>query len=393
MSWNPLKSTRPRLAKPSQIAGRGVVAVAPVGKPLPTIDGYEILEKIAKGGMATVYRARDAQTGATVAIKLLSLEAGANSVLRKRFEQEFQATSHLDHPNIIRPLGHGQAAAGPYLVMEFVEGETLGERIEREGPLPESEAVCLIAQVARALDHAHQQGLIHRDVKPDNILLTADGQARLTDFGLVKQLGEDVDLTRAGQGLGTLNFIAPEQLQNAKGIDRRCDVYALAATLYMAVTGSCPFAARTHAQVIKKKAANELSVPRELMPSLSGQLDRLIRRAMHPDRGQRPATCAEFYHELTARGGTVALDSAAAPRPRPNTTAPRGTVHPTKQPLRPQAVPLSTVSLLRTPRTDADPDGQPLAPAVWHWRLVAAILCGTFLGVAAGFCRWGLFGF
>jgi serine/threonine protein kinase len=264
--------------------------------------------------------------------------------------------------------------------MEFVEGETLGDRIVREGPLPEAEAVRLIAQVTRALDHAHQQGLIHRDIKPDNILLTADGRALLTDFGLVKQLGEDVDLTRAGQGLGTLNFIAPEQLQNAKGIDRRCDVYALGATLYMAVTGRCPFAARTHSQVIQKKARNELSVPRELMPSLSGALDRLIRRAMHPDRGQRPATCAEFYHELTARGGVRPPEPTETRRPSPRRPS-----------LRPQALPLSTVSLLQTPRTDADLVAQPEPSRVWHWRLVGAIVCGALLGVAASLCRWGPF--
>jgi serine/threonine protein kinase len=313
MSWNRLKSTRP-LAPPDGASAPAVVKSAV--RPLPKIDGYEVLEKVGSGGMATVYRARTVQTGAVVAVKILSPEACANAIVRKRFEQEFQAASRLDHPNIVRTLAHGQAEAGPYLVMQFVEGESLGDRIQREGPLPQTEAVRIIVEVAKALDYAHQQGLIHRDVKPDNILLTADGRALLTDFGLVKQLAEDADLTRPGQGLGTLNFIAPEQLQNARGIDRRCDVYALGATLYMAVTGRCPFMGRSHSQVIRKKLTNELSVPRALMPSLSEELDRIIRRAMHPDRGQRLATCAEFWHELTARGGAAGPELQPSPAGR-----------------------------------------------------------------------------
>src|SRR5262249_43537328 len=161
----------------------------------------------------------------------------------------------------------------------------------REGALPAAEAVRLLAQVARGLQYAHERGLIHRDVRPANILLTPDGEARLTDFGLVKQVTDGVDLTLPGQGLGTLNFIAPEQFAHARAIDRRCDVYALGATLYMAVTGRRPFAARTAAQVVKKKITNELTRPRELAPALSDHLDQIICRAMHPDRGQRPASC------------------------------------------------------------------------------------------------------
>ena len=368
MSWNRLKPTRP--LPPLDGAGAAVTA-KPSGQPLPRIDGYEVLAKIGSGGMATVYRARDCQTGAVVALKLLSPEAGASAVVRKRFEQEFQAARRLDHPNIVRTLDHGRAEAGPYLVMEFVEGESLGDRIQRAGPLPPAEAVRVVVEVAKALDYAHQQGLIHRDVKPDNILLTADGRARLTDFGLVKQLTEDVDLTRPGQGLGTLNFIAPEQLQNARGIDRRCDVYALGATLYMAVTGRCPFQGRSHSQVIRKKLTNELSVPRALMPSLSEDLDRIIRRAMHPDRGQRLATCAEFWHELTARGGAAGPESLPVPGGPPAQGA---------------------FPLLYPMLTDIEPLPQPAAPDTVLWRLAGAVVAGALFGAAVAFYRWGILG-
>jgi serine/threonine protein kinase len=268
--------------------------------------------------------------------------------------------------------------------MEFVDGESLGDRIEREGPLPQPEAVRLIAQVARALDYAHEMGLIHRDVKPDNILISADGQARLTDFGLVKELTDDAELTRPGQGLGTVNFIAPEQLQNAKGIDRRCDVYALGATLYMAVTGRCPFAARTHAQVIRKKLANELSLARELRPGLSEHLDRVIRWAMHPDRGQRPMTCAEFCYELTDRGGIPLSESSAAPNAQEKADAAR----PASPPFPASVMPLDTLPVLATPLTEADPDEPPAPSGAWPWRLVGAIAAGVVLGIVVTLWHW-----
>src|SRR5262249_34870638 len=138
-------------------------------------------------------------------------------------------------------FGHEQGL--PYLVMEFVEGETLGQRIEREGRLTEDEAIRVIAQVAQGLQKAHRLGLVHRDVKPDNILLTRDGQAKLTDLGLVKDADSDLNLTRTGRGLGTPIFMAPEQFRRAKDADARCDIYSLAATLYMMVTGTLPFEA------------------------------------------------------------------------------------------------------------------------------------------------------
>src|SRR5262249_21557363 len=145
----------------------------------------------------------------------------------------------------------------PYMVMEFVDGPSLGDRIEREGRLPEAEAVRVITQVAQALHHAHRQQVIHRDVKPDNILLAADGRAKLTDLGLAKDCEAGPALTRASTGLGTPNFMAPEQFRDAKNADPRCDIYSLGATLYMAITGELPFRARGPLNVWTKKRNNE----------------------------------------------------------------------------------------------------------------------------------------
>src|SRR6476469_2862945 len=146
---------------------------------LQSIGNYDLIEKIAEGGMGAIYKARHKESGQIVAIKVMPAHMASNPTLLKRFEQEFRAASRLNHPNIVRALDYGESGSTPYLVMEFVEGESLGQKIEREGRMPEAEAIRIIAQVAQGLHRAHKQNLIHRDVKPDNILVTPDGVAKL----------------------------------------------------------------------------------------------------------------------------------------------------------------------------------------------------------------------
>jgi serine/threonine protein kinase len=282
---------------------------------LQTIGNYDLLEKIAEGGMGTVYRGRQRSTGEIVAIKIVPPHMVNNPVLLKRFEQEFRAASILDHPNIVRALDYGTSGTSPYLVMEFVEGESLGQRLERDGKIPETEAIRIIAQVAQGLHRAHKQGLVHRDVKPDNILVTPDGVAKLADLGLVKEMEADLNLTRTGRGLGTPHFMAPEQFRNAKNADARCDIYSMAATFYQMVTGDLPFKSCGPLDAWMKKIQNELTAPRKINPALSERIDWAIRRGMSADTEQRPATCREFIEDLTGHstrkmltpdaGGTV----------------------------------------------------------------------------------------
>jgi serine/threonine protein kinase len=266
---------------------------------LQTVGKYDLLEKIAEGGMGAIYRGRNRESGQMVAIKMMPAHMAANAVMLKRFEQEFRAASMLNHPNIVRALDFGDNGSTPYLVMEFVEGESLGQRIEREGKLPEAEAIRLIAQVAQGLHRAHKQGMIHRDVKPDNILVTPDGQAKLADLGLVKEVETDLNLTRTGRGLGTPHFMAPEQFRNAKNATVQCDIYSLGATLYMMVTGELPFRSNGPLDAWMKKIQNDLTPPRKLVPDLSERVDWAIRRAMSAAPEQRPASCREFVEDLT----------------------------------------------------------------------------------------------
>ena len=183
----------------------------------------------------------------------------------KRFEQEYNAARQLDHPNIVRALELDNTGSTPYMVMEFVEGESLGSKLERDGKLPEADAKRLIIQVAQGLYKAHKERLVHRDVKPDNILITPDGRAKLADLGLVKEVETDLNLTRTGRGLGTPNFMAPEQFRNAKNADARCDIYSLGATLYMMVTGETPFKAYGPLDSYMRKIENDLTPPRQLV--------------------------------------------------------------------------------------------------------------------------------
>jgi serine/threonine protein kinase len=267
---------------------------------LQAVGNYDLLEKIAEGGMGTIYKGRHRTSGQVVALKLMPAHLAANLVMLKRFEQEFRAASMLNHPNVVRALDFGDDGTTPYLVMEFVEGESLGQKIERDGKMPESEAIRLIAQVAQGLHRAHKQGMIHRDVKPDNVLVTPDGQAKLADLGLVKEIETDLNLTRTGRGLGTPHFMAPEQFRNAKNATVQCDIYSLGATLYMMVTGELPFGSTNGPlDAWMKKIHNELVPPRQLVPDVSERVDWAIRRAMSAAPDQRPATCREFVEDLT----------------------------------------------------------------------------------------------
>lgn len=263
------------------------------------IGSYDVIAKIAEGGMGAVYKARHQATGELVAIKVLPIATARNPVLLKRFEQEYKVAAAMDDPHIVRAIEFCGVGTAPFLVMEYVDGESLGAKIERDGPLTEDNAIRLIAQVCQGLHRAHKQKLIHRDVKPDNILLTADGIVKLTDLGLVKDADNEMNLTKTGRGLGTPNYMAPEQFRDAKNADVRCDVYSLGATLYTMVTGEVPFGKVGPLECWLRKQRNELASPRELNPGVTERVDWAIMRAMSGDPNQRPGSAKEFIEDLT----------------------------------------------------------------------------------------------
>jgi serine/threonine protein kinase len=273
-----------------------------VEKRIPAkIANYPILARISHGGQGTVYKGSDPYTGDAVAIKVLSDQMANDPVLRMRFAQECQVTRRLRHPNIVRVLDFGLDGSKPYLVMEYIEGETLGQIIDREGPLAESRAVAVIAQVGKGLQWAHERGLIHRDVTPDNILVTAEDDAKLTDLGLMKNLDGDFNLTRTQSSFGTPNFIAPEQFEDAKRADALSDLYALGATLHMALTGELPFRAKSNfaiGAIYKKKLSNAYEPPRQLNPEVCERVSAAVCRALRADRAERYASVREMLEAL-----------------------------------------------------------------------------------------------
>lgn len=263
--------------------------------------------------MGKVYKAR-APDGQIVAVKVLAAHLTDNEIQRSRFYQEARLAMQVDHPNMVRAIAVGESDNHHYIAMEFVEGELLRRRIKREGPIPEKEARRIIGQVALALHKAHKLGLVHRDVKPDNVLVSSSGLAKLTDLGLAKALDEDLNLTKTGRGLGTPHYMAPEQFKDAKHADARADIYSLGATLYMLVTGAVPFAAASPLDTFIKKSKNEYVPPRQLNPNLSEATARAIERAMEADPALRPPTAKAFAEMLLGKDslGDTALPPPAA---------------------------------------------------------------------------------
>jgi serine/threonine protein kinase len=265
------------------------------------IGGYDILSKIGMGGTGTVYKGRDVLTGNIVAVKVLGGEVARHPVARMRFAQECKVAQKLDHPHMVHVIDYGLDGTKPYLVMEYVNGESLGDRIGREGRISEFEAVRLISQVGKALHWAHQRKIIHRDVKPDNILIGADGTAKLSDLGLVKDLDGEYQLTQGAQMLGTPHYMAPEQFEDARDVDAVSDLYSLAGTLYMAVTGVAPFVTQSSkalGTICRKKLGNDVKRPREINPELSERVEAAILRGLRADPKERFASVLELLEAI-----------------------------------------------------------------------------------------------
>lgn len=235
----------------------------------PPLENYRILEQLGEGGMATVHKAVDTRLERHVAIKVIRNDIFGSIVLErllKRFKAEGLTLAKLTHPNIVPILDYGEYNGAPYLVMPYLPGGTLKSRLKKQ--IPYREAAQTLVPIARALAHAHQQGIIHRDVKPSNILITRTGEPMLSDFGIAKILAseETRDITNTGTGVGTPEYMAPEQAMGQ--VDERADVYALGIVLYEMITGRIPFRADTPMAVLIKKSTEPLPRPKQFVPEI-----------------------------------------------------------------------------------------------------------------------------
>ncbi len=272
-----------------------------------SVGRYHILEQLGEGGMAVVYKGFDTRLERNVAIKVILSSQEQDEKFLKRFEREARALAQLSHPNIVKVLDYGDYEGVPYLVMEYIPGGILKQKISK--PIPWQEAARLLAPIARALEYAHQQKIIHRDIKPANILLTQSGAPMLSDFGIAKLLEreETVSLTGTGVGIGTPDYMAPEQ-GVGQAVDHRADIYALGIVFYEMVAGRTPYRADTPMAVIVKKVTEPLPRPKQFISDLPDSVERVLLKALAKEPDDRYAEMGSFataLESLAASGGRL----------------------------------------------------------------------------------------
>jgi eukaryotic-like serine/threonine-protein kinase len=281
---------------------------------------YELEELVGTGGMSSVYRAHDRLLERDVALKVLHEQFIADGEQVERFRREARAVAQLSHPNIVTVIDRGEQDGRQYIVFEYVDGENLKSLVGREGPLPEREAIELTLNIARALGFAHGQGLVHRDVKPQNVLLNETGETKVTDFGIARSLDMQAGLTQTGTVMGTSDYIAPEQARGSR-VDAQSDVYSLGAVLYELLTGEVPFRGDNFVAVAMQHINEPPPSVRERRPELSPCIDGVVRRAMAKEPGDRFRSMDDFCAELSdCLGG---LDGGVSPGAETLVVAPR----------------------------------------------------------------------
>ena len=260
---------------------------------------YELEELVGSGGMSSVYRALDRLLERHVALKILHPHYGDDAEYVERFRREARAVAQLSHPNIVTVIDRGQADGQQFIVFEYIDGESLKQLVDRNGPLPARRAIELALQVADALAFAHQAGLVHRDVKPQNVLVTEDGEAKVTDFGIARSLDVEHGVTQTGTVLGTSNYLSPEQARG-QTITPATDVYSLGVVLYELLTGEVPFPGDNFVAVAMKHINEPPPSLLERRPDVPARLMHAVERALAKDPADRFPTMEAFALELRA---------------------------------------------------------------------------------------------
>lgn len=265
--------------------------------PFQPIEGFEIVERLGSGGMGTVYRARQISMDRVVALKILKKSVLRDALPLERLRREALLVASMDHPNIVKGIDLGETPRYYYFVMEFVEGKSVQYLIDRHGPIPEIRAARIIKDMAEALDHAFQRDIIHRDIKPGNIIVGRDGSARLADLGLAKGI-MNLSITREGTTVGTPKYMSPEQARDAASADIRSDIYSLGVTFYHMVTGQPPIEGESVAQVITNVLFGKIASPGKINPRVSRITSRVIARMMARSPARRYQTPRELLDDL-----------------------------------------------------------------------------------------------
>lgn len=323
---------------------------------------YEILEQVGGGGMALVYRARDIYLNRTVAIKFLREQFTSDEEFVSRFRREAQAVASLSHNNIVSIYDVGHSGDTYYLVMEMVEGRNLKELIKEKGPLPLEQAVDIARQICDALEHAHEHRIIHRDIKPHNIIITTAGVVKVTDFGIARAVST-ATVTHTGNIMGSVHYFSPEQARGEIA-DERSDIYSLGVVIYEMVTGVLPFDGESPISVALKKIQNDPVSPREVNGQIGEALEKTILIAMNKDPKLRFKSVsdlranllsAQLYNRLDKIPAKVSEDTVILPKLQKKLAEKRGE------------------------KAQQNPMNAPLK--VWTWVIVGLILLGFVLGM------------
>jgi eukaryotic-like serine/threonine-protein kinase len=270
-------------------------------RPAQQIPGFQIQSRVGQGAMAVVFKAKQLSLDRTVAIKVLPKRLSENPEFVERFYREGKAAARLNHANIVQAYDVGESGGYHYFVMEFIDGQTVYDLIADGRPMAEKDALQIILQTARALLHAHNLGLIHRDVKPKNLMLTKAGDVKLADMGLAREMGDYATATaEAGRAYGTPYYISPEQIRGDINIDARADIYGLGATFYHMVTGRVPFDGTTPSAVMHKHLKEPLVPPDHLNKNLSSGVGEIIEVMMAKNPEERYPSCNELIADLEA---------------------------------------------------------------------------------------------
>ena len=322
------------------------------------IAGYRLDRELGRGGMAVVYQAQDLRLDRIVAIKLLSPQLARNEVFRKRFAHESRVAAAIDHPNIVPVFEAGEADGVLFIAMRYVQGRDLRHLLDRSGPLPVAQAGRIAVQIASALDAAHAHELVHRDVKPGNILVAEGTDADhpehvyLTDFGLTKKSLSLTGFTTVGQFVGTLDYVAPEQIAG-KPVDGRCDVYGFACVVCEMLTGSPPFRRDDDLALLWAHQYDDPPALTSLRPALPAGVDAVMARALAKSPGDRFDSCLDFV--------TALRQAFATPQP-PLPVGPQAVVHAPTQVVR--------AARRSMPGIAEHPDGV-RPPPHWAWPVYA----------------------
>ena len=342
---------------------------------------YRLVELLGQGGMARIYRATDSQLGRDVAVKVLHREFGRDPDFVARFRQEAQAAAALSHPGIVGVYDFGTDDEGPYLVMELVDGEDLASVLRRNGPLPPRQAARLVAEVARALNAAHDRGIVHRDVKPGNIMLTASGRVKVTDFGIARAWA-DAGLTLPGTTLGSVHYFSPEQALGEPAT-AASDVYSLGIVLYELLTGRRPWEGDSAAAVAMARISAPPPRVSDVRPSVPPTLEAIDRKALAPDAAARFASAGAmadaleaFLEEGSAAGARPAVPVATRPAAPARAVGAAGVTG--------GLFAGAATSAMRPPPPDPDEGG---GTSPWIW--VAGVI-GLIILVLAGFLLFRL---